>query len=131
MLNLLKNPRKSLFSNKHFELLADAQMKKNLMLSALVPHNPLLMDTLMSNNKPTYEDAKRHIINLPSSQSKEGFNHNGEKDIVVTVGKRKPKAKGTTGKVISKPSDNTSYSKPSYHCYYSKKRGHKISECQI
>ena len=102
------------------------------MLSALVPHNPLLMDTLMSNDRLTYEDAKRHIINLPSSQYKEGFNHNGgDKAMVVAVGKRKPNAKGTTEKVISKPPDNTSYSKPSYHCYYSKKRGHKISECQI
>ena len=136
VLNLLKNSRKSLFSTKYFELLADDEMKKNLMLSALVPHNPLLVDTLMSNDRLTYEDAKRHIINLPSSQYKEGFNHNGvsangEKAMVVAVGKRKPNAKGTTEKVISKPSDNTSYSKPSYHCYHCKKRGHKISECRI
>ena len=53
VLNLLKNQRKSLFSTKYFELLADDEMKKNLMLSALVPHNPLLVDTLMSNDRLT------------------------------------------------------------------------------
>ena len=126
MFNLLKNSRKSLFSTKYYELLADDEMEKNLMLSALVPHNPLLVDTLMSNDRLISEDAKRHIINLPSSQYKEGCNYNGGKAIVVAVGKRKPDVKGTTEKVILKSSD-----KPSYHCYHFKKRGHKRSECWI
>ena len=91
VLNLVKNSRKSFFSTKDFELLADDERKKNLMLSALVPHNPLLVDTLMSNDRLTYADANRHIINLPSSQYKKGFNHNGgEKPMVVAVGQRKP-----------------------------------------
>ena len=82
MLNLLKNSTKSLFSTKNLELLADDEMKKNFILSALVPHKLLLLDTHMSNDKLTYWDTKRHIINLPSSQYKEGFNYNGEKGML-------------------------------------------------
>ena len=43
------------------------------MLSALVPHNPLLVDNLMSNTGLSYEDVKNHLCTLPSNQFKEGF----------------------------------------------------------
>ena len=54
--------------------------KKNLLLSALVPQNPLLVDNLMSNQALSYEDVKNHLCTLPSNQLKEGFVdgfHNG------------------------------------------------------
>ena len=70
--------------------------------------------------------SRQTLLDMHSDPARIIRTFNGEKAMVVAVGKRKPNAKGTTEKVISKPSDNTSY-----HCYHCKNRGHKISECRI
>ena len=62
-----------LLRRDYYGVLVQDKAKKDFLLSALVPHNPLLVDNLMSNAQLTYEDAKNHLCTLPSSQLKEGF----------------------------------------------------------
>ena len=54
-------------------MLAQDKAKKDLLLSALITYNPLLVDNLMSNPGLSYEDVKNHLCTLPSNQFKEGF----------------------------------------------------------
>ena len=73
LLNLMKSSKDTFYSVDYHGVLAQDKAKKDLLLSALVPHNPLLVDNLMSNPGLSYEDVKNHLCTLPSNQFKEGF----------------------------------------------------------
>ena len=71
LLTWMRNSQNSFYNKEWYGVLVQDEAKKNLLLSALVPHNPLLVDNLMSNQQLTYEDCKNHLCTLPSSQYKE------------------------------------------------------------
>ena len=73
LLNLMKSSQDSFYSVDYYGVMVQDKVRKNLLLSALVPHNPALVDNLMSNQALSYEDVKNHLCTLPSKELKEGF----------------------------------------------------------
>ena len=61
-LNLLKSSRNPIYSQEYYQLLNRDVIKKDMLLSLLVPHNPMLVDSLMSNEALTYEESKNRLI---------------------------------------------------------------------
>ena len=72
-LKLMKSSKDSFYSVDYYGVMVQDKARKNLLLSALVLHNPLLVDNLMSNQALSYEDVKNHLCTLPSNQLNEGF----------------------------------------------------------
>lgn len=70
-LNLLKSSKNPVYSKTYFQLLNKVIIKKDMLLSPLVPHNPMLVDSLMTNEALTYEDSKNRLIAMPSKKELE------------------------------------------------------------
>ena len=147
LLNLLKNSKNPIYSSQYYDLLCQDVIKKDMLLSALVPHNPMLVDTIMNNQQLTYEDSKNRLIAMPSSQFKEGFvngNENGnggngnggvsngssfypdlevEKVMVANAAAERT----SHSKSKSKQSHKVTTNRPT--CHFCHKVGHKEADC--
>lgn len=55
------------YSIDYYGVMIQDRAKKYLLLSTLVPHNPLLIDNLMSNQALSYEDVRNNLCTLPST----------------------------------------------------------------
>ena len=145
-LNLIKSSMKEVYSTRYYGVMTVDIFKKDLLLSAIVPHNPLLVDNLMSNQELTYEDAKNHLCTLPSSQFKEGFVHasntgtgaanggtgNSKTDTAMVVAGSQSRHESKRSQRENKRSNKRS--KPSTSnaskCYFCQKIEHRIAECR-
>ena len=73
LLNLLKNSANPDYSQDLVKALNKDSIRKAMLLSALVPHNPMLVDNIMNSIHLTYEDSKNRLIVTAASQTKEEF----------------------------------------------------------
>ena len=126
LFKLLKNSSNPIYSNSYHDLLRKDVIKKNQLLTALVPHNPLLVDNLMYNTELSYKHTKNRLIHLPCSQFRERFKPARTSDSAA-AGIEKAMV------VVGPPQlrmRNRESGTERVECFYCHKVRHKIVECR-
>ena len=103
---------------------------KHMLLSALVPYNPMLVDSLMNDKALTYEDSKNRLLATPSSQIRERINLGDiTGGVTESVGNAAMVAEGPQQSRKRSRNDTGSSGAERVECFYCHKTGHKKNEC--